>query len=139
MGGTYRSARVPVCRPPATERFHQKSAVGDRLKGEIDRRRLIEGEIDYRRSIEREKGRKKKKRKKKKKKKKRGEKRPITRARSSPMCRRRSRVVAARAPSPPASRGRSFSRTGRKIEAILSKRVRYPKAQTPPQMTPGAP
>ncbi|RRT70874.1 hypothetical protein B296_00027137, partial [Ensete ventricosum] len=68
MSGIYRSVRLPVRGPPATGRFRQKSAVGDRLKGEIDRRRSIEGEIDRRWSIEREKGRKKKKRKKKKKK-----------------------------------------------------------------------
>ncbi|RZS02744.1 hypothetical protein BHM03_00032814, partial [Ensete ventricosum] len=74
MGGTYRSARLPVSGPPATGRFHQKSIVGGRLKGEIDRRRSIEGEIDRRQSIEREKGRKKKKRKKKKKKEKRRKK-----------------------------------------------------------------
>ncbi|RWW37206.1 hypothetical protein BHE74_00057720 [Ensete ventricosum] len=106
MGGTYRSARLPVRRPPATKRFHQKSIVGGRLKGEIDRRRSIEGEIDRRRSIEREKGRKKKKRKTKKKKR---EKRHITRARSSPVRRRHSRT------SLPAGRERSFSSAGRKI------------------------
>ncbi|RWV97867.1 hypothetical protein GW17_00039310 [Ensete ventricosum] len=60
-------------------------------------------------SIEREKGRKKKKRKKKKKKK-RGEKRPI-----------------ARVPSLPAGRGRSFSRTGRKIEATYARGWFYHK------------
>ncbi|RRT44631.1 hypothetical protein B296_00008250 [Ensete ventricosum] len=38
MGGTYRFARLPVRGPPATGRFRQKSIVGGRLKGEIDRR-----------------------------------------------------------------------------------------------------
>ncbi|RZR98114.1 hypothetical protein BHM03_00027416 [Ensete ventricosum] len=110
-GGTYWSARLSVHRPPATGRFCQKSTVGGRLKGEIDRRRSIEGEIDRRRSIEREKGRKKKKRKKKKKKK-RGEKKTY-----------RSRAVLARAPSPtPTIRGHSFSRAGRKIEAASPRR-----------------
>ncbi|RWW52448.1 hypothetical protein BHE74_00041123 [Ensete ventricosum] len=31
MGGTYRSARLPVRGPPATGRFRQKSAVGGRF------------------------------------------------------------------------------------------------------------
>ncbi|RWW02269.1 hypothetical protein GW17_00034655 [Ensete ventricosum] len=100
MGGTYRSARLPVHGPPATGRFHQKSTVGGRFKGEIDRRRSIEGEIDHWRSIEREKGRKKKKRKKKKKKEKKRKNtyRPravLARAPSSLARCRRSRVVAA--------------------------------------------
>ncbi|RZR74828.1 hypothetical protein BHM03_00044265 [Ensete ventricosum] len=30
-GSTYRSARLSACGPPATERYHQKSAVNDRL------------------------------------------------------------------------------------------------------------
>ncbi|RWW58625.1 hypothetical protein BHE74_00034544, partial [Ensete ventricosum] len=81
--------------PPKIDCRRSISAVGSRLKGEIDRRRSIEGEIDRRRSIEREKGRKKKKRKKKKKR----EKIPIARARSSTVRRRRSRAVAAREPS----------------------------------------
>ncbi|RWV83402.1 hypothetical protein GW17_00054993 [Ensete ventricosum] len=91
--------------PPKIDRRQSISVVGGRLKGEIDRRRSIEGEIDRRRSIEREKGRKKKKRKKKKKKEKRRKKTY------------RPRAVLTRAPSPPASHGRSFSRAGRKIEA----------------------
>ncbi|RZR82117.1 hypothetical protein BHM03_00008470 [Ensete ventricosum] len=91
--------------PPATERFRQKSTVGDRLKGEIDCRRSIEGEIDRRRSIEREKWKKKKKRKKKKKKRKRI---PIARARSSPVRRRCSRAVAARRSPAPARRRRPW-------------------------------
>ncbi|RRT41883.1 hypothetical protein B296_00040756, partial [Ensete ventricosum] len=65
MGGTYRSARLLVRGSPAIGRFRQKSTVGDRLKGEIDRRRLIEGETDRRWSTEREKGKKKKRKKKK--------------------------------------------------------------------------
>ncbi|RZS15705.1 hypothetical protein BHM03_00047571, partial [Ensete ventricosum] len=108
--------------PPKIDRRRSISIVGGRLKGEIDRRRLIEGEIDHWRSIEREKGRKKKKRKKKKKKEK---KRKITyRPRAvlarvpSPLAScRRPRVANASVPSPPAGRGRSFSRAGRKIEA----------------------
>ncbi|RWV80020.1 hypothetical protein GW17_00058764, partial [Ensete ventricosum] len=72
--------------PPKIDRRRSISAVGGRLKGEIDRRRSIEGEIDRRRSIEREKGRKKKKRKKKRKN------------------THRPRAVLARAPSPLASR-----------------------------------
>ncbi|RWV90870.1 hypothetical protein GW17_00046889 [Ensete ventricosum] len=103
-GGTYWSARFPVRRPPATGRFRQKSTVNGRLKGEIHRRWSIEEEIDRRRSIERGKWRKKKKRKKKKKKEKR---KKIYRP----------RMVLIRAPSPPASHRRSFSRAGRKIEA----------------------
>ncbi|RWW33087.1 hypothetical protein GW17_00002220 [Ensete ventricosum] len=81
--------------PPKIDRRQSISTVGDRLKGEIDRRRSIEGEIDRRRSIEREKG-KKKKRKKKKKKEKRRKRIPIARARSSPVHRRCPRVVGAR-------------------------------------------
>ncbi|RWW50160.1 hypothetical protein BHE74_00043600, partial [Ensete ventricosum] len=80
--------------PPKIDRRRSISIVGGRLKGEIDRRRLIEGEIDHWRSIEREKGRKKKKRKKKKKKEK---KRKIT---------YRPRAVLARVPSPLTSRRR---------------------------------
>ncbi|RWW16504.1 hypothetical protein GW17_00019606 [Ensete ventricosum] len=115
MGDTYRSARLLVRGPPATERFHQKSTVGGRLKGEIDRRRSIEGEIDRRRSIEREKGRKKRKNKKKKEKKRKNT--------------YRLRAVLACVPSPPAGRGRSFSRAGRKTEetkikeAVATERV----------------
>ncbi|RZS11766.1 hypothetical protein BHM03_00043130 [Ensete ventricosum] len=95
MGGTYRSARLPVRGPPAIGRFHQKSTVGGQLKGEIDRRRSIEGEIDRRRSIEREKGRKKKKRKKKKKRRKE-EKKDLSPARGPRPCAvaaRRSRAL----------------------------------------------
>ncbi|RWW62915.1 hypothetical protein BHE74_00029937 [Ensete ventricosum] len=73
---------------PKIDRQRSILAVGSQLKGEIDRRRLIEGEIDRRRSIEREKGRKKKKRKKKKRRKK-----TYWRARSSPVRRRHSRVL----------------------------------------------
>ncbi|RWW20487.1 hypothetical protein GW17_00015405 [Ensete ventricosum] len=95
-GGTYWSARLPVRGQSAIGRFHQKSTVDDRLKGEIDRRRSIEGEIDHRRSIEREKGRKKKKRKKKKKKRKE-EKKYLSPAIGPRLCAaRRSRAVAAR-------------------------------------------
>ncbi|RWV93273.1 hypothetical protein GW17_00044285 [Ensete ventricosum] len=97
--GTYRSARLPVCGPPATGQFRQKSTVDGRLKGEINRRRSIEGEIDRRRSIEREKGRKKKRKKKKKKEKRRKKTyRPhavLTRAPSPLAGRQRPRVASA--------------------------------------------
>ncbi|RZR96332.1 hypothetical protein BHM03_00025319 [Ensete ventricosum] len=105
---------LPIRGPPATRQFRQKSTVDDQLKGEIDLRRSIEGEIDRWQSIEREKGRKKKTRKKKKKKK-RGEKRPIARVRSSPMRRRRSRAVLARAPSLPAVGNRGRFAPGRGV------------------------
>ncbi|RWW77169.1 hypothetical protein BHE74_00014682 [Ensete ventricosum] len=88
----------PGCRyadHPLLSGSAKKSAVSDRLKGEINRRRSIEGEINRRRSIERKKG-KKKKRKKKKKKEKRRKRIPIARARSSPVRRHCSRAVAAR-------------------------------------------
>ncbi|RWW44418.1 hypothetical protein BHE74_00049811, partial [Ensete ventricosum] len=97
MGGTYLSARLPVRAPPATGRFHQKSTVGDRFQGEIDRRR----------SIEQEKGRKKKRKKKK-----RREKIPIARAWSSLVRRRRSRAVA----------GRQRLRTARGSRALFLQR-----------------
>ncbi|RZR93320.1 hypothetical protein BHM03_00021790, partial [Ensete ventricosum] len=32
MGGTYWSVRLPVCRPPATGQFRQKSTVGIQLR-----------------------------------------------------------------------------------------------------------
>ncbi|RWV92435.1 hypothetical protein GW17_00045194, partial [Ensete ventricosum] len=87
VAGT-RTARYRAV-PPKIDYRRSISAVGGRLRGEIDRRRSIEGEIDRRRSIEREKGRKKKKRKKKKKKK-----------------RREKNTVAAREPSPAPARRR---------------------------------
>ncbi|RWW21409.1 hypothetical protein GW17_00014435 [Ensete ventricosum] len=85
--------------PPKIDRRRSISAIDGRLKGEIDRRR----------SIEREKGRKKKRKKKKKKRKE--EKKYLSPARGPRLC-----AVIARALSPPAGRGRSFSRAGRKIE-----------------------
>ncbi|RWW69576.1 hypothetical protein BHE74_00022828 [Ensete ventricosum] len=39
MGGTYRSAILPVRGPPTIERFHQKLAVGGRLRKKKGRRR----------------------------------------------------------------------------------------------------
>ncbi|RWV90042.1 hypothetical protein GW17_00047785 [Ensete ventricosum] len=39
MGGTYRSARLPVRGPPAIGRFHQKLAVDGRLRKKKGRRR----------------------------------------------------------------------------------------------------
>ncbi|RWW09124.1 hypothetical protein GW17_00027405 [Ensete ventricosum] len=85
MGGTYRSARLLVREPPATWRFRQKSIVGGRLKGEIDRRRSIEGE----------KGRKKKKKKKKEKRRKKTYRPRAVLARvPSPLARRRCPLVA---------------------------------------------
>ncbi|RWW70835.1 hypothetical protein BHE74_00021463 [Ensete ventricosum] len=89
-----RTARYRAVQPKI-DRRRSISAVGGRLKGEID----------CRRSIEREKGRKKK-RKKKKKKEKRRKRIPIARAQSSPVRRRRSRVVAARGLPAPACRRR---------------------------------
>ncbi|RWW67244.1 hypothetical protein BHE74_00025345 [Ensete ventricosum] len=102
-------ARLPVHGPLATGRFNQKSIVGGRLKGEIDRRR----------SIEREKGRKKKKRKKKKKKEKRRKRIPIACARSSPVRCRRSCVVASRASSPPTGRQRPRAVAARGSRALF--------------------
>ncbi|RZR73768.1 hypothetical protein BHM03_00028026 [Ensete ventricosum] len=61
VAGT-RTARYQAVLPKIDYR-RSISAVDDRLKGEIDRRRSIEGEIDRRRSIEREKGKRKKKKK----------------------------------------------------------------------------
>ncbi|RWW51438.1 hypothetical protein BHE74_00042217 [Ensete ventricosum] len=110
MGGTYRSVRLPVHGPPTTERFCQKSTVDGRLRTsaiDFGRRQPIEEEIDRRRSIEEENGKKKRKRKKKR----RGEER-IPRPRavlarlSSPARGLRSRVAC--------SRGRFFSRAGRR-------------------------
>ncbi|RZS07006.1 hypothetical protein BHM03_00037769, partial [Ensete ventricosum] len=77
-----RTARYRVVLPKI-DRRRLISFVGGRLKGEIDRRRLIE----------REKGRKKKKRKKKKKKRKE-EKKDL-----SPVRRRRLRVAGALSPA----------------------------------------
>ncbi|RZR88578.1 hypothetical protein BHM03_00016192, partial [Ensete ventricosum] len=75
MGGTYRSARLPVRGPSAIGRFCQKSTVGGRLSEKKGGRRR-RGKI--------------------RKKKKRGEKKPIARARSSPVRRRRLRAIVAR-------------------------------------------
>ncbi|RRT51141.1 hypothetical protein B296_00051268 [Ensete ventricosum] len=50
---------------PKIDRRRVISAVGGRLKGEVDRRWSIGGEIDRRQSIEREKGKKKKRKQKK--------------------------------------------------------------------------
>ncbi|RWW14042.1 hypothetical protein GW17_00022217 [Ensete ventricosum] len=83
--------------PPKIDRQQSISVIGGRLKGEIDRRRLIEREINRQWSIEREKGRKKKKRKKKKKKRNTYCQHVVLAcASSSPASRQRSRVVAAR-------------------------------------------
>ncbi|RWW12406.1 hypothetical protein GW17_00023925 [Ensete ventricosum] len=78
MGGTYRSVKLPVRKPPTTGHGtakNQLSAIdfGHRrpIEEEIDRRRPIEEEIDRWRSIEGEKGKKKKKKKRKRRKKKR--------------------------------------------------------------------
>ncbi|RZS25305.1 hypothetical protein BHM03_00058484 [Ensete ventricosum] len=78
-----KTARYRAVRPKI-DRRQSISAIGGRLKGEIDRQQSIEGEIDCRWSIEREKGKKKKKRKRRKKEKRR---RRIhsTRVRSSPL------------------------------------------------------
>ncbi|RWW75232.1 hypothetical protein BHE74_00016752 [Ensete ventricosum] len=129
---------LPVRGSPATGQLCQKSTVGDRLKGEIYRRRSTEGEIDRQRSIEREKGKKKKKRKKKEKKRKEEKKNtyrpravlaraslpPAGRQRPravaacgspAPMCRRRPRVASSHASSPPPGPGCFFTRMRRKI------------------------
>ncbi|RWW12442.1 hypothetical protein GW17_00023889 [Ensete ventricosum] len=128
---------LPVCGSPATGQFCQKSIVGDRLKGEIYRRRSTEGEIDRQRSIEREKGKKKKRKKKEKKRKEEkkntyrpravlaraplppaGRQRPRAVAACgspSPMRRRRPRVASSHASSPPPGPGCFFSRMRRKI------------------------
>ncbi|RZR78355.1 hypothetical protein BHM03_00003639, partial [Ensete ventricosum] len=76
---------------------YQKLTISGRLKGEIDCQRSTKGEIDRRQSIEREKGKKKRKKEKKRKEEKKN------------TFRDRPCVVAARAPSPPAGRGRIFS------------------------------
>ncbi|RWW58826.1 hypothetical protein BHE74_00034274, partial [Ensete ventricosum] len=49
MGGTYRSARLPVCRPPTTGRYRQNrpSAI------DFDRRRSIEGKEERRKKKKR--------------------------------------------------------------------------------------
>ncbi|RWV99995.1 hypothetical protein GW17_00037064 [Ensete ventricosum] len=85
MGGTYRSARLPVRGPPATGRFRQKSTVGGRLK----KKSTVSGRL-------------RKKKRKRKKKKRRGEERIP-----------RPHAVLACLPSPPAV-ARFFSRTRRR-------------------------
>ncbi|RRT60668.1 hypothetical protein B296_00033651, partial [Ensete ventricosum] len=94
VAGT-RTARYRAV-PPKIDHRLSISAVDDRLKGEIDRRR----------SIEREKGKKKKKKRKKNKKRKEEKKNTY-----------RPRAVLARVPSPPTGRRRFSSHAGRKIEA----------------------
>ncbi|RWV84197.1 hypothetical protein GW17_00054101, partial [Ensete ventricosum] len=51
MGGTYRSARLPVRGPPATRRFRQKSTVGGRLsekrEEEEEEKKKKRGEKEY--------------------------------------------------------------------------------------------
>ncbi|RWW27341.1 hypothetical protein BHE74_00019543 [Ensete ventricosum] len=73
MGGTYRSARLPVRGPPTTGRFRQKSTVGDRLS----EKSTIGGRLRKKRG----------RRRGKEKKKKRGRKNTSP-APSSPACRR---------------------------------------------------
>ncbi|RWW59982.1 hypothetical protein BHE74_00033053 [Ensete ventricosum] len=82
MGGTYRSARLPVRGLPATGRFCQKSIVSDRLSEKKEEEEEEEKEEKKRNTY-------------------------------------RQRAVLAHAPSPPAGRGCSFSRAGRKIEVTL--------------------
>ncbi|RZS00987.1 hypothetical protein BHM03_00030777, partial [Ensete ventricosum] len=55
MGGTYRSARLPVRGPPATGRFHQKSAVGGRLS----EKSTVGGRLRKKKGRRRGKGKKK--------------------------------------------------------------------------------
>ncbi|RWW47366.1 hypothetical protein BHE74_00046653 [Ensete ventricosum] len=104
VAGTW-TARYRVV-PPKIDRRWSISAVGSRLKGEIDRRRSIEGEIDWeidrRRLIEQEKGRKKKKKKEKKRK---NTYRP--------------RAVLAHAPSPPAGCQRLRAVAARRSRALF--------------------
>ncbi|RWW70964.1 hypothetical protein BHE74_00021329 [Ensete ventricosum] len=89
-GGTYRSAKLPVCRPLATGWYRQnRSSTVD-----FDYRRSIEREMDCRRSIEGEKGKKKKR--KRRKKKKNTSRRPRSRAVAacgSPVSRRYPRAI----------------------------------------------
>ncbi|RZS16226.1 hypothetical protein BHM03_00048187, partial [Ensete ventricosum] len=83
VAGTWTARYQAV--PLKIDRRRSISAVGGRLKGDIDRRRSIEGEINRQRSIEREKGKKKRKKRKKEK--------------------RRRRIPSTRAPSPLEGRG----------------------------------
>ncbi|RZS14456.1 hypothetical protein BHM03_00046147, partial [Ensete ventricosum] len=76
MDGTYRSARLPVCGPPTTGRFRQKSVIGGRLS----EKSIVDGRL------RKKKGRRRGKEKKKK----RGIKNTSP-APSSPACRRRPR------------------------------------------------
>ncbi|RZR83449.1 hypothetical protein BHM03_00010053 [Ensete ventricosum] len=91
----------------------------------INRRRPIEGEIDRRRSIEGEKGKKKKRKRRKK------EKRSTYfPAPSSSAHRRCPRVASACASSPPAGRGRFFSRARRWIVSLRGEKGRGDVAST---------
>ncbi|RWW86183.1 hypothetical protein BHE74_00005051 [Ensete ventricosum] len=108
MGGTYWSVRLPVCRPPATGQFRQKSTIGIQLreKSTVDSR------------LREKKGRR---RRGKEEKKKRGVPisprhpcRCVVVAHGSPAHHRRPRVAGAFSPV----RGdRTSPRAGRKVEA----------------------
>ncbi|RWW55544.1 hypothetical protein BHE74_00037813, partial [Ensete ventricosum] len=106
MGGTYRFARLPVRGPLATGRFtiltctarYEKYISVRQVTGTRTARYwAVPSKIGRRRSIEEEKGGKKRKRKKEEE----GNKEYLTRALSSPACRRRPRVAR--------GRGRFFS------------------------------
>ncbi|RWV91688.1 hypothetical protein GW17_00046002 [Ensete ventricosum] len=84
-GGTYRSARLPVCGLPATGRFRQKSTVGGRLK----KKSIVGGRLKKKSTVG-DRLRKKKGRRGNRKKKKRGRKN------TSPARRPRPPAVAAR-------------------------------------------
>ncbi|RWW09333.1 hypothetical protein GW17_00027194 [Ensete ventricosum] len=63
MGGTYRSARLPVRGPPATGRFHQKSAISGRLRDKS----TVGGRLSEKKGGRRRRGKRRKKRKEEKK------------------------------------------------------------------------
>ncbi|RWW28775.1 hypothetical protein GW17_00006723 [Ensete ventricosum] len=87
MGGTYRSARLPIRGPSATRRFRQKSTVDGRLKKKSTSQSTVDGQL------RKEKGRRRGKEKKR-----RGEERIP-----------HPRVVLARLPSLPAGHPRPLS------------------------------
>ncbi|RWW11483.1 hypothetical protein GW17_00024904 [Ensete ventricosum] len=93
MGGTYRSVRLPVCGPPATGWYHQKSIVGDRLR----EKSTVGGRLREKMGRRRRRGKEEKRREE-----------PTFHATSSLVCRRRPRVACA--PLPPSPAG-AFSPT----------------------------
>ncbi|RWW50604.1 hypothetical protein BHE74_00043127 [Ensete ventricosum] len=105
MGGTYRSARLPIRGPPATSRFRQKSTVDSRLK----KKSTVDGRLREKSTVG---DRLRKKKGRGKEKKRRGKERiprpPVVAARGSPT---------ATAAFSPARRDGASPRAGRKIEA----------------------